>query len=309
MNNLVSQMIRKVPGSDLVCSRRGLPGRWIDKLTGAYPELPAGLGSGMSRPHIFVGTHHKGGTVWMASTFHRLAHVNGFAFVRLNKQMKKWNYSPRKLEYFEAERQKLERANDRPGVFFDYHSAMPDLSACKASRGARGIHLVRDPRDMVISAVRYHLKSDEAWLHVPDNRWGGMTYQEKLASLNSFEDQIAFELDFNVRRTVRNMAGFNDQGVFRNVRYEDLIVDEDMLLFHELCVWLGLGGMEIVQGLHAYWQYSIFGGMRKALESGGHGHISSGKPRQWETKLSPSALELIQRELGTEIESLGYELV
>lgn len=245
----------------------------------------------------------------MVSTFHRLAKANGFSFVHLNRPEKAWEISPAKPEFLENERRKLEAINDRPGVFFDYHSAIPDLSACKASRGARGIHLVRDPRDMLISAVRYHLKSTEAWLDEPDAKWGGRSFRQKLSSYPQYTDQLRFEMDTHMGRTIRNMAEFDTQGVFRNVRYEDLIVDEDMMRFHELCLWLGLTGLEIIRALRVYWGCSVFGQLRTAAQSGSHGHIVNSAARQWETALSPGALDSIQRELGSQIAALGYDLV
>lgn len=262
----------------------------------------------MARGHIFVGTHHKAGTVWMVSTFRQLAHDNGMGFAHLNKPERAWEISPKKADYLERHRQMFESRGARPGVFFDYHSAFPDLSDCKRERGARGLHLIRDPRDMLASAVRYHLRSQEAWLDEPDSRWGGMSFREKLASYAAYEDQLRFEIDTFMGWSIRNMAGFDDQGVFRTVRYEDLIVDRDMVLFHELLLWLGLEGMELVRGLRAYWRRSLFGGMGHALDRDDHPHVHDGAPTQWRSGLDDSALRVIEGALGDEIVSLGYPL-
>ena len=261
----------------------------------------------MTRAHIFVGTHHKAGTVWMVSTFRLLAQDNGLGFVHLNKIDHSWKIDSKKQEFFEQHRRVVEKRDDRPGVFFDYHSAFPDLSACKQDRGAKGLHMVRDPRDMLASGVRYHLKSDEAWLHVPDKRWGGMTFCEKLGSYESYEDQLKFELDTAMGNSIKKMANFDDQGVFRNVRYEDLIVDYDMLLFHELLSWLGLEGIEVVRGLRAYWRKSLFGEKGKALGKD-QLHVHSGAPAQWRAGLSAAALNMIEERVGEEIVKLGYPL-
>jgi len=244
----------------------------------------------------------------MVSTFRRLAKANGFAFVHLNTGESGWDIREDKLEYFEEQRAIAESKSDLPAVFFDYHSATPDLARCKSERGAGGIHVVRDPRDMLISAVRYHLVSDEKWLHQPSKAFGGQTYQQRLASYDAIEDRFRFEMDHYMGRAIREMHAFDRQGVFRDVRYEDLIVDEDMTIFHGLLVELGMQGAEIIRSLQAYWQSSIFGQMKQVAESGAHKHIRNSRPKQWESQLSAKELDLIQGTFEKEIVGLDYEL-
>jgi len=53
------------------------------------------------RPHIFVATHHKGGTVWMMTTFIRIAEANGWSFVQLNEGAPGWTLRADKGLWFE----------------------------------------------------------------------------------------------------------------------------------------------------------------------------------------------------------------
>lgn len=244
----------------------------------------------------------------MISTFRRIAKANGNRFVHLNTGESGWEIRADKLEYFESQRAIVQAESDSPGVFVDYHSAVPDLSKCKNERGASGIHIVRDPRDMVLSAIRYHLVSDEAWLHQKNDAFGGMSYQQKLTSYETIEDRIRFELDHYMGRAIRQMGSFDRQGVFRDVMYEDLIVDKDMMLWHELMVGLGLGGRDIIRGLGAYWQSSVFGEMKEAAVSGTHKHIRDSRAKQWEAQLSAQGLKIIQDVFEDQIVGLGYTL-
>lgn len=269
---------------------------------------PASSPQHSPRPHIFVATHHKSGTVWMVSTFRRIAKANNFTFNHLNTGESGWNIRPDKLEYFEQQRKLSESQSDLPAIFVDYHSAIPDLTNCKATRGSRGIHVIRDPRDMLLSAVRYHLVSDEPWLHQPSKDFANQTYQQKLQSYDTLEDRIAFEIDQHMGQAIREMHSFDRQGVFRDVIYEELILDEDMTLFHDLCVHLGMQGQEIIRSLQSYWLSSIFGGMKPQADSGTHKHIRNAKPEQWRSKLSPKALDLIQSQFEDEITALGYQI-
>ena len=262
----------------------------------------------MSQPHIFVATHHKAGTVWMLTTFKRLAYANKFRFYDLNDKIDNWMRHPERDVVFEALRAKTEQKSDRPAVFFDYHCQFPDLTACKETPGAVGLHIVRDPRDMLLSAVRFHLKADEPWLHIADDRFGGLTYQQKLESYETLDDRIRFEMDYNMGWVIKKMLAFKGQDVFRTVRYEDLIVDQSLVLWHDICLGLGLGGQELINGLDAFWRSSVFGGMKAVAESGEHSHIKIAKPRQWQTMLGDTMIAEIEKRFGTQIQGLGYEL-
>lgn len=259
--------------------------------------------------HIFIATHHKAGTVWMNSTFRRFGGYCGYPFVHLNSGEAAWGVREDKRAFMLSEMARLDSAGIARGVFVDYHSTTPDLSGVGR---ARGLHMVRDPRDMLISAVRYHETSDEAWLDQARGEYGGATFREKLMSYGSFDDRVRFELDTHMGDEIRRMRAFQDRAdhgsVFRTVRYEDLIVDVDMTLFHGLCLHLGLAGMEIVHALRAFWACSIFGELKPAAASGSHRHIRDGGAAQWRRALGRSTIDLIQGEIGAEIEALGYPL-
>lgn len=262
-----------------------------------------------SRPHIMVATHHKGGTVWMMTTFIRIAKANAWRFIHLNEGESGWSLHPDKLGVFEARRAQHESEHpEEPGIFFEFHGAVPDLSACKASRGVRGLRIVRDPRDMLLSAVRFHLKANEPWLDEPDPALGGRTFRQCLEGLGTLRDRIAFELDTHMGRVIRDMAGFDDQGVFQTVRYEDLITDYDMRRFHEVLAGLGLEGREIINGLDAYWRSSLFGDRSEADKQATRTHVSDSSPAQWRSRLGGEDLRLIESRVGDAIERLGYAL-
>jgi hypothetical protein len=65
--------------------------------------------------------------------------------------------------------------------------------------------LIRDPRDVIVSGCFYHQSAEEAWLQVPQRRLGGLSYQEKLRSYASFDDQLLFEMENPGVHTIRQM--------------------------------------------------------------------------------------------------------
>ncbi len=261
----------------------------------------------MENPHLFIGTHHKSGTVWLMTTFRRLAKFNGFWFVHLNTGEIGWEIRSDKAEFFESQRAMMEAKSDEPCVFADFHSAFPSLEACKRERGARGLHIVRDPRDMILSAVRFHLVSDESWLHDPMDQLGGKSYQQHLRSLSSLEEQASFEMDQYMGRAIAEMSGFDRQGVFLDVRYEDLINDHEMKLWRELSGYLGLKNEQIDHSLDAFWRSSVFGERSAHDQKIGESHIFNSRPAQW-MKAPVAVIDRIEERYRSEIAGLGYPL-
>src|SRR5690349_8119257 len=110
-------------------------------------------------PLILVGTHHKTGTVWMGSLFRQLAE-------RLNRA------------YFIGNPKDVSEDVD---IFQHVNSGfnLPFMARLEeGSRAWRGIHIIRDPRDVIVSGCFYHQKSAEKWLHLPLEKFEGRTYQE-----------------------------------------------------------------------------------------------------------------------------------
>lgn len=230
------------------------------------------------------------------------------AYVRLNEGESGWNLRTDRDSFFESKRSAVEEESERPGIFFNFHSDIPDLTRCKAERGAKGIHVVRDPRDLLISAARFHLVSEEQWLHEPMAEFSGLTYQQKLASYDAMEDRIKFEIDHRMGQVIRDMDSFDEQGVFQRVHYEDLIVDQEMILFHELMVHLEIRGRALIHALDAFWVSSIFGERSEYDLEATRNHIFNSQPKQWAELLSRNALDMIEREFEREIVGLGYAL-
>lgn len=264
----------------------------------------------MSPPHIIIATHHKSGTVWMMTTFIRIAQANGWLFDHLNADEDAWHIAPNRQQRFDA-RLAAHRADnpEQRVVFFDYHGVIPDLTGCKQTPGVRGLHIIRDPRDMLLSAVRFHLKGNEPWLDVPDPKWGGQSFRQKLSGYASLEDQLAFEMDTHMGWSIEQMANLGRQGVILDIKYEELIEDHDMRRFHAALVHLGVSGHDLINALDAYWRSSLFGERSEADIRATSGHIFESSAMQWQSALDDQCIHRIEERFGWAIEKLGYPLV
>ena len=170
---------------------------------------------------IFVGTHHKTGSVLFHGVF-------GAVSKRLG------------LRFYSGWQRTLPPATD---VWFMEHSRIDP----ERFNHAKGIHAIRHPLDVICSAYRWHLVCDEPWCisteHAIANgiryNFDGLTYQEKLKSLSPREG-ILFELKGRSYHAITDMYKWNyDDKRFLNVRLEDVSANFDRT-FSRIFSFLGL---------------------------------------------------------------------
>jgi hypothetical protein len=171
----------------------------------------------------------------------------------------------------------------------------------------RGSHIVRDPRDVAVSGYRYHLWTDEAWVHVPRKWFDGMSYQEKLRSLPEHEG-LLLEVERTCRWTVADMRAWDyTRRDFLELRYEDLIEDEDAG-FERVFRHYGFTDEAVAASLDISRKHSFKAKTGRAVgEVGGDSHLRSGKPGQWREEFGAEHVELFKRMGNDVLIMLGYE--
>jgi hypothetical protein len=237
-----------------------------------------------------IVTHHKTGTIWMQTTFRQIAAKLGIRFVRVHTD----DIVPAKelvapIIFFE-----------RSGKFRDY----PDL--CGDPR-VKILHLIRDPRDVVISGTHYHRTSQEEWLRQPSDRFGGRTYQSEINSFATDRARYVFEMDNRAMSAIRTMLRWyeDDRSNAFECKYEDLIQDVEMVLFTRIAAHLGFSRQELQVCRNAFWRNSLFG--RKADSKDSDEHIRSGEARQWMKVFDKPLAEEFAKRFKDALVRLGYE--
>ena len=103
----------------------------------------------MSEPLIAYFGHHKCGTIWIASIFHAVCDIVGLK--------KKHAHNPQQFGYDISASREQEGFNA-----LSYTNANYDYVE---GQNLIGFHVVRDPRDIIVSGYFSHL-----WSH-PDDTW------------------------------------------------------------------------------------------------------------------------------------------
>lgn len=242
---------------------------------------------------LCVGTHHKTGTVWMRRTFRKFVDDHGIPTVRANR-----------AEHLVA------LPASGPALCVNWQSRFP--RELWDNPEARFLHMIRDPRDVLISGARYHLTAplgNEKWLGRPRPEYGGKSYQEAINALPTRRDQLLFEMAGKHAATLAEMLAWpygHPHAV--DLRYEDMIFDTDCALFRGALERLGVAGFDI-DGLTAYyWRHSLFGGLKEkdGKTASVAQHIKSGKVAQWREKLPREVAEVYAERHGDALISLGY---
>lgn len=230
----------------------------------------------MPEHKILAGTFHKTGTVLLRNILKAISEEFSLRF---------WEQGPEPADGWDI--------RFHGGSNFRREMAYPH----------RGVIIIRDPRDVIISAAHFHGRGREGWLHKPDERFGGMTYLEKINSLPNDDERYLFEMDNFSRQVILDMVERGQQRPnFLIVKFEDLVTDVDLLEYKKIFEHLGFPQSMLTRWLEIATRYSLFSGQVRP-----HLHVRSGKPAEWREKLSPRVLAAFRDRFGDAAEKLGYE--
>ena len=237
--------------------------------------------------NVVAATHHKTGTVWMASVFKSIAKGAGASYLNF------WDHYGR-----------LDRVLKTPFILFNYDSTFLQHADVLRRDDVRVFHIIRDPRDVLISAMHYHKTSSEAWLHQTAPDGSDVDYQRKLNALATPFEQYLFEMENSTNSTIEEMLDWQyDRPNCIEVRYEDLFLDRSMELWTQIVTFLGFDEKEQALCTECFWKHSLFGNAGSANRR----HARSGEVSQWKREFTPELAHAFVERFPDALQVLGYE--
>lgn len=241
----------------------------------------------MSGRLLLIATHHKTGTVWMRRLFQGLAERLGWGFRRLA------DHAPVPVERL--------RASYPISVLYQDHGRFdPEL---RLINGDAGWHLIRDPRDALISGANYHGWSSEPWLSEPRASLGGKSYRAAIRTLD-LPDAVRFEFSRSTGQSIRDMLSFDRHGGrVIDMRLEDLLRDADGRQSAHGFAALGLSGPALEAALK---EFLATHAARQDRTERLHGHIQNLDTAQWRYLFDAELLRDFEAVFPDACQRLGY---
>lgn len=238
--------------------------------------------AGAEVPLLLHASHHKCGTVWFLSVLKDVAEHYGLAF--------------------EARRYGAGIADGTRVVMYEHPPQTLD-----GLPPFRGSHIIRDPRDAIVSGYHYHLWSEEWWLHDPQESYGGVGFQDHLRSL-SMEQGLMAEIRWAATYGVREMTDWDYHDPrFLELRYEDAMRDKDAT-FDRLFRHYGFSPEAADKAVYIARRSSFDRVARRAAGTVKEGsHLRSGKAGQWREVLTQDHLDLLDHLTDNAPRRLGYD--
>lgn len=239
------------------------------------------------KQNIVVATHHKTGTVWMSTVFKAIARRLGAHYLDF------WSHFGR-----------LDRVLKTPFILLNHNSIFSKHASVLRRDDVRSLHLIRDPRDVLISALHYHKRASEPWLHERIEGSNEASYQQRLNALATVHDQYLFELDNATGSTVEAMLDWQyGRPNCMEIRYEDLWGDRSLSLWRQVASFLGFEEGELEVCEKSFWEHSLFGKPSRANRR----HARSGEAAQWKHEFTRELAEAFLDRFPDALQVLGYE--
>ncbi len=236
---------------------------------------------------VVVATHHKTGSVWMRTVFRAIGLALGVPFINPSKKA-------------------LLHPASLPGaaILFSDHSDFSNCPWILDHPQSRILHVIRDPRDVIISAMHYHRHAKEAWLHTSRKGFGGLTYQQKLNRLQDDHSRYIFEMERTAKRVIRDMQNWNySRPNSFECKYEAMVADDRMELITKILVHLGFEDHQLEASRRIFWENSLFGNLKGSQSA----HIRSGALRQWQVVFDEALAAVFVEKFPDALIRLGYE--
>ncbi len=183
----------------------------------------------------------------------------------------------------------------------------------------RGTHIIRDPRDLLVSGYRYHLWCSEPWILVPIRAEmkdylqlaelsipdpGDISYQDLIKSLDK-PTGLLLELN-RMKNLLSHMADWDyHHPNILELRYEKVFGNEENA-FRQIFSHYRFNEEETSTGL-SWVKHFSFDSQKKVGKAGDGGHLAKGIEGQWRDEFFPGLRKKFKDRYQQLLIKTGYE--
>ena len=245
---------------------------------------------------VMHSAYHKVGTAWFNSILYRVATNWGIGFVSV---------------------QVSKAPVTAPCIAFDIFSNLTE----RMPGPFRGTHMIRDPRDVIVSGYHYHRQTQEKWVLAPmrenplfgevvklEPTFAERSYQELLNVLSK-EEGLRMEVLVASALTITPMASWDyHQPHFLELMYEK-VFEDGPAWFEQIFDHYGLRPSAVREAMAIAEERSFakLSESRDPARDIERRHLRSGKPEQWKEEFTPAVSDLFRTMHGLHLIHLGYE--
>ncbi len=240
-----------------------------------------------SLPFVAYYGHHKCGTEWISGIIQAVSSKAGLRVARHSN-----------IAGFGGDIVSLHAAAPFD-VWCFTNARYPIVQALEV----RGFHVMRDPRDIVVSGYFSHRNSH------PLDGWPALTvHRDRLRSISKI-DGLLVEMDF-LRPIFEMMRQWEPLPLVREVRFEELIRNPvetfDAIFTHLQIVPMRIDEAALREIVDCQSFARMSGGRTPGEENAGH-HFRKGVPGDWRNHFTPAHIEYFKERYNPLLLKLGYE--
>ncbi|PIQ85250.1 MAG: hypothetical protein COV74_09850 [Candidatus Omnitrophica bacterium CG11_big_fil_rev_8_21_14_0_20_45_26] len=236
---------------------------------------------------IICFSHHKCATKWTGQILEALCdELEWNCF---------WGYRP----ITDTELSNLEK---KYHVIFFHRSEPGDFPGKFDGKNFKGFHVIRDPRDILVSQYFSHMQSHELNRYTQD-----IEADRAYLNTHSKEEGLLYMMEYS-RHFIKTMACFErwpfDDGRLLELKFEDLVKDpfqqwQRILTFIEMPV-----GNQVLEKILARYSFKALQSRQKDKSLS---HYRSGRHRDFEDHFTPRIKAAFKEKFGLLLVRLNYE--
>jgi hypothetical protein len=259
---------------------------------------------------LFVFTHHKTSTVLMGNVLRRISDALNLRFCMVYGHCENIN-------------------NQADVILFEHSLVSPKV----LDREFVGVHVIRDPRDVVVSGYKYHKYTNEEWCtsipphnlpsiikypiidHVREHkseRWKqqylqglkGLSYQQNLNTLSE-EEGLIFEMKHYAGWTIKDMLNWNyEDSRILEFKMEDIMTSFE-ISFRQILESINMSNTQVQYCLKKIAVENINNMSDEQILQ--NKHIQGRSLSKWESTLVGQAKSYFDENYEMSLKKLGYD--